>query len=185
MEAQERKLVLEQLTGSREKLLGLVDGLTGEQWAYRPAEGRWSINECLEHVTTVEMRVLGIVTTKLAEGAPGAAKPELRGKDELLMIAVLDRTTRRQAPEPVQPGGKWVDAQVLDEFSKARQRTLDFAETTDADLRGYFNPHAAFGELDCYQWLVLLSVHGSRHALQIEEIKASAGFPGKADAAEA
>ncbi len=68
MEAQERTLVLEHLTGSREKLLGLVEGLTKGQWAYQPAEGRWSINECLEHVTTVETRVLGIVTTKLAEG---------------------------------------------------------------------------------------------------------------------
>jgi hypothetical protein len=185
MEAQERELVLEHLTESREKLLRLVEGLTKEQWAYRPAEGRWSINECLEHVTTVESRVLGIVTTKLAEGAAGPKKPEVRGKDEAVMTAVLDRTTRRQAPEPVRPSGKWVDSQLLDEFGKARQRTFDFAATTDADLRGYFNPHAAFGELDCYQWLVLLGLHGSRHALQIEEIKASAGFPGKAEAAEA
>jgi hypothetical protein len=173
------------LTGSREKLLGLVDGLSREQWAYRPAEGRWSINECLEHVTTVETRVLGIVTTKLAEAAPGAAKPEVRGKDEVVMTAVLDRTTRRQAPEPVQPSGKWVDSQLLDEFSNARERTIDFTATTDADLRGYFNPHAAFGELDCYQWLVLLSLHGLRHAIQIEEIKASPGFPGKVSAVEA
>jgi hypothetical protein len=185
MEAQERKLAVDQLTGSREKLLGLVDGLTTDQWAFRPAEGRWSINECLEHVTNVENRVLGIVTTKLAEGALAAAKPEVRGKDEAVMTAVLDRTTRRQAPEPVQPSGKWADSQLLDEFGKARQRTIDFTATTDADLRGYFNPHPAFGELDCYQWVVLLSLHGLRHALQIEEIKASVGFPGKASAVEA
>ena len=35
----------------------------------------------------------------------------------------------------------------------------------------------ALGELDCYQWLLVLSLHGSRHAQQMEEIKAAAGFP--------
>jgi hypothetical protein len=35
----------------------------------------------------------------------------------------------------------------------------------------------AFGELDLYQWLIVLSKHGERHALQIEEIKANPAWP--------
>ena len=185
MDELERALVVEQLRGSREKLLGLVGGLTTEQWAYRPAEGRWSINECLEHVTRVESRVLGIIVSKVAEGAPEPAKPEVRGKDEAVGKAVLDRSNARQAPEPARPTGMWTDSQVLEEFGKTRQRTIDFASTTDSDLRSYFNPHMALGELDCYQWLLVLSLHGSRHAQQIEEIKASAGFPRKSQGTRA
>ena len=44
-------------------------------------------------------------------------------------------------------------------------------------LRAHFFPHIAFGDLDCYQWLLLVGQHSLRHALQIEEIKASAGYP--------
>jgi len=185
MEEGERTLVLEQLSESREKLLGLVGGLTTEQWAYRPAEGRWSINECLEHVTRVENRVLGIITAKVAAGAPEPAKPEVQGKDEIVQKAVLDRSTARQAPEPARPTGMWTDSQLIEEFGRTRQRTIDFVATTDSDLRSYFNPHMALGDLDCYQWLLVLSLHGSRHALQIEEVKASATFPGKSQATQA
>lgn len=182
MEEQERVLIVEQLTGSREKLLGLVEGLTAEQWGYRTGEGRWSINECLEHVTRVENRMLGIITTKVVEGAPEPAKPEVRGKDEVVKKLVLDRSTARQAPEPARPTGLLADTQLLEEFGKTRQRTIDFVTTTDSDLRSYFYPHMALGELDCYQWLLVLSLHGSRHALQIEEVKASPAFPGKSQA---
>lgn len=177
MDERERSLVLEQLAASREQLFGLVEGLTTEQWAYRPAEGRWSINECLEHVTRVENRVFGTITAKVAEGAPEPARPEVSGKDEAVQKVVLDRMTTRQAPEAARPTGLWLDAQLLEEFGRTRQRTIDFASITDSELRGYFITHMALGELDCYQWLLLLGLHGMRHAQQIQEVKRSPGFP--------
>jgi hypothetical protein len=79
----------------------------------------------------------------------------------------------------------WTDAQLLAEFGKTRQRTIDFVAATDADLRCHFHPHMALGELDCYQWLLVLSLHGSRHALQIEGVKASPAFPGKSQTTQA
>src|SRR5579863_1084085 len=174
MENQDRQVVVDQLTATRERLLGLVDGLTAEQWTFRPAEGRWSAAECLEHITRVENRVFGIITTKLEDEAPVSDQGHV--DDAFLARAVPDRTNRREAPEPVRPTGEWADSnELLAEFRKTRQRTTEFAVATQADLRRYFHPHPAFGELDCYQWLLLLGLHGSRHAQQIEEIKAAAG----------
>jgi hypothetical protein len=179
MEKQERQLVLDQLAASKARLLELVDGLTPDQWTFRPAEGRWSIGECMEHVVRVETRVLGIIGTKLAEGAPEPEKRDpAHAKDAVVAQGVPDRTARREAPEPVRPTGQWPGPdELLAEFRKTRQRTTEFAATTQADLRSYFHPHGGFGELDCYQWLLVLSLHGSRHAQQIEEIKAASGFP--------
>jgi hypothetical protein len=54
---------------------------------------------------------------------------------------------------------------------------VKFAAETDSDLRNHFFPHMAFGDLDCYQWLVVLAQHSLRHALQIEEIKAHPAYP--------
>lgn len=179
MEAHERQLVLDQLAASQAHLLELVDRLTPEQWTFRPAEGRWSIGECVEHVVRVEDRVLGVIKKKLAEGRPEPEKKDpAHAKDAIVAQGVPDRTTRREAPEPVRPTGQWPGAEeLLTEFRKTRQRTTEFAAGTQADLRSYFHPHVGFGELDCYQWLLMLSLHGSRHAQQIEEIKAVSGFP--------
>jgi hypothetical protein len=65
---------------------------------------------------------------------------------------------------------------MIAELRKARARTLAFAAVTAADLRGHFFPHIAFGDLDCYQWLVVLGQHGTRYALQIEQIKGRPGI---------
>jgi hypothetical protein len=127
----------------------------------------------------VENRIFGLIGKKLQEGAP---EPEKRDpahtKDALVAQAIPDRTIRREAPEPVRPTGQWPDTnELLAEFQKTRQRTTEFASTTQGDLRSYFVPHMALGELDCYQWLLILSLHGARHAQQIEEIKAASDYP--------
>ena len=73
---------------------------------------------------------------------------------------------------------RWVDmGEMVAELRKTRARTMEFVAETQADLRGHFFPHIAFGDLDCYQWLVVLGQHGMRHALQIEEIKADPAYP--------
>jgi DinB superfamily len=179
MEKHERERVTKQLAASRERLLNLVDGLTPEQWTFRPAEDRWSICDCVEHVTLVEHRLFGLIGKRL-EGSPETGNEERPNhpEDDAVASAVPDRSTRRQAPEPARPTGRWSDTnELLAEFEKARERTVRFTEATDADLRNYFAPHPAFGDLDCYQWLIVMSLHGERHALQIEEIKADPAYP--------
>ncbi len=168
-----------QLAASRERLLNLVDGLTAEQWTFRPSEDRWSICDCVEHVTLVEHRLFGLIGKKLEGPAEnGSEAGPKHPQDEAVAEAVPDRSVRRQAPEPARPTGRWSDPkELLAEFEKARERTVRFTESTDADLRKYSAPHQAFGDLDCYQWLIVMSLHGERHARQIEEIKADPAFP--------
>jgi hypothetical protein len=179
MEDNERHLIADRLISSRDQLLDLTDGLTTDQWMFRPGEDRWSINECLEHVTRVENRLLALIDKKLREGAPEPEKKDsTHAKDAVVANGIPDRTIRREAPEPARPVGQWPDAnELVAEFRKTRERTMEFTRTTQVDLRSYFVPHAVLGDLDCYQWLMVLSLHGTRHAQQIEEIKAAPGFP--------
>jgi uncharacterized damage-inducible protein DinB len=170
-------LAAEHLRASRERVLALVSDLTAEQWQFHPGEGRWSIADCLEHVTRVENRILGIIQTK-TQDQPQQVAPEIREKDSFLLQMVPDRTERRQAPEMARPSGQWTDPRdLLAEFEKVRASTSKLAAETTANLRGYIHPHGAFGDLDCYQWLLLLGLHSERHARQIEEVKADPGFP--------
>jgi hypothetical protein len=175
MKTHERQLVLEQFNSSEKRLLELVEGLTPAQWTFHEKPERWSIAEIIEHVTAVENRITRAISKKLEE--PGK-RPAAAVEDSFLHSRITDRSTKFNAPEPVRPVGKWPDtSELMAEFRRTRVQTLAFASQTQADLRSHCIPHMAFGELDLYQWLIVLSKHGARHALQIEEIKENPAFP--------
>jgi hypothetical protein len=100
--------------------------------------------------------------------------------DEALLAALLDRTSKFQAPEILKPTNRWAtrDALVKD-FTAARDVTVNYVKTTSDDLHGHAAPHPAFKTLDGYQWLVLLSGHSARHTAQIAEVKTTPGYPAK------
>jgi len=180
MTTAEREQLLKELAGSRERLLGLVQGLSREQREYRTAPGRWSVGEIVEHLAIVEDRILGLVQ-KALEGTPDSTKRSALD-DQALVADVAGRITRFSAPEFLVPTGKWQGDELMQQFDAARKRTRQFAAATDADLRSYFNRHPVLGDLDCYQWLLLLASHCDRHRAQGEEVKADPGFPRAATA---
>jgi hypothetical protein len=183
MEAHERQLVVDQFNASERRLLELLEGLTPGQWTFHEKPERWSIAEIVEHLIAVEARITRAIAKTLA-APPDAAKgdpskrPAPAVEDAFLLSRITDRTTKLSAPEPVRPVGKWPGtSELMAEFRKTREHTLAFVAETQADLRSHCIPHMAFGDLDLYQWLIVLSRHGARHALQIEEIKANPAFP--------
>jgi uncharacterized damage-inducible protein DinB len=173
MTSAERQRAVADLEHSRDRLLRTTQGLSPEQLHHRPAPDRWSIAEILEHVTFVEGRILAGISRALE-------KPSLVARamdDETLVENALDRTSRLRGPDAVAPAGRWPLDRLLSEFEGARKRSIEFAKTTAGDLRQHSFPHPFFGELDCYQWLLLIPAHAERHRLQAEEVIAEAGFP--------
>ncbi|HXX46451.1 MAG TPA: DinB family protein [Candidatus Acidoferrales bacterium] len=183
MTSSERETLLKNLADSRERLLGTVKGLSREQLHFKPAPDRWSVAENVEHLTFVEGRVLGFIQKTLSEGPAPEKRSVFEGKDKQMVEDIAGRITRFQAPEPIRPCGRWADDQLLKEFETARQSTRAFASSTEADLRAHFFRHPVFGEIDCYQWLLLIAAHCDRHRAQSEEVMASAGFPRSSAAA--
>jgi len=183
MTTAERETIVKNLAESRERLLRTMQGLSREQLHYRPAPGRWTVAENLEHLTFVEGRVLTFIQKTLGEGTTPDKRSAFEGKEKEMVEDIAGRITRFQAPEPIQPCGRWPDDQLLKEFEATRHRTREFASTTDADLRSHFFRHPIFGDLDLYQWLLLIAAHCDRHRAQSEEVMASAGFPRSSAAA--
>jgi hypothetical protein len=178
IEAREREFVLEQLGASEARLLGLVEGLSPAQWGFREDAERWSIAEVVEHLVVFE----GFITSAVTNSLRGTAEPEKMAqvgpKEPLVLGLAGTRGAKLKAREATRPVGRWVDgAELVAEFRKARGRTIAFAAGTDCDLRTHFFPHIAFGDLDCYQWLVVVGQHTLRHCLQIEEISGDLRFP--------
>lgn len=89
----------------------------------------------------------------------------------------IDRTQRQKAVSAEEPKGQLRDLRAgLDAFRKLHAQMLQYARTTDDDLRSHVVEREG---CDAYQWLLLISTHEQRHILQIREIKADPEFPKK------
>jgi uncharacterized damage-inducible protein DinB len=175
----EREKAILNLDATRQNFLKSIAGLSEKQWRYKPAPDRWSVAEVAEHITVAESSILGLVREQVMKSAATPEKrDEVKGKDEIVLTKILDRSTKAQAPEFLKPTGRFATRDDLaKEFDRARQATIEYVRTTQDDLRDHFGPHPILGELDGYQWLLLNAAHCARHTKQIEEVKADPGFP--------
>src|SRR5271169_3947975 len=177
--AQERESVLKELQRTRDKFLQSIAGLSQKQWTFKPAPDRWFVAEVAEHIAVSESTLSGLVEKQIMSSPAAPEKREqVKGKDEMILQRVPDRSHKAQAPEFLRPTGRWAtEADLTKAFEDSRKATMDYVRTTNDDLRDHFFDHPVFGTLDGYQWLLLLSSHSERHTAQIEEVKADPNFP--------
>jgi hypothetical protein len=179
MDDNDRRQVIDKLTSSETLILSLVDGLTPAQWNFHEGPNRWSIAENVEHLALFENFITGAID-KALEGPAEPDKKDAASANEphVLTIAGTRSSSKLIAREVVRPTGKRPDpATWVAEFRAARAQTIAFAANTQAQLRDHFFPHISLGDLDCYQWLILLGQHTFRHALQIDEVKTAPAYP--------
>lgn len=176
---QERSSLLRHLEQTRKAFLDSIADLSDAQWTFKPAPDRWSIADVAEHIAVSETTILQLVSDKMLNGPP-IPRPPNAVSDETLLAWLLDRSSRFQAPEMLRPTHRWGTRDALTKaFLAAREKTMTYVTTTADDLHGHGGPHPVFKMLDGYQWILLLSGHSARHIAQIQEAKASAGYPVK------
>lgn len=150
-------------------------GLSAEQWNFKAAPDRWSIAECAEHIAESEGFIRGFID-KAVFTANTKASPEAI-KDDTIRKFILNRGQKFQAPEPLKPTRKYATpADAIAAFQASRAKNLQLINSRD-DLRDLSGQHPAFQEVDGYGWFLFLSGHTARHTAQIEEVKASPGYP--------
>jgi hypothetical protein len=176
---EEREFALKQFETTRDNFLKSISGLSQKQWTFKPAPDRWSVAEVAEHITVSESMLMGLVQKQIMTSpADPAKRAEVKGKDQLILEKMPDRSHKAQAPEMLRPTGRFAtQADLVKAFEDSRKTNMDYIRTTNDDLRDHFYTHPAFGLLDGYQWLLLLSSHSARHTEQIEEVKADPNFP--------
>jgi hypothetical protein len=173
METVDRQHLLRLLTASRKKLLESAEGLTDEQARLRPADDRWSILECVEHVGQVEDIIFAAVTTKLV---PSNA-PADRSREQTIISGATDRNRKVAAPDHVKPTGKFASlADALAHFERSRARSIEYVENCEGDLRAVTGPHPVLGQASGQEFMIILALHPARHALQILEARDALGL---------
>jgi hypothetical protein len=178
MTNEERQAVLDLLDSGERRLLELTAGLSPAQWHFREAPERWSIAGNIEHLAVFENFILGVVQD-LLKRAPEPQKAACAAEKEPLVMAIGHARERKiQARDAMLPQGRWADmAEMMDEFQRTRGRMRAFVEEVQGDLRVRFFAHRSLGDLDGYQWLLVVGQHRARHALQIEEVKRDSRYP--------
>jgi uncharacterized damage-inducible protein DinB len=179
----DRDYAMSSLHASRKLFLDSVAGLSDAQWNFKPAPDRWSIAQCAEHIALSEDYLMSNIRNKIlaSPAQPDKRLPEnqARSRDQQVENAITDRSHKAQAPQALRPDQhKFASPQkAVEHFRQARDANIRWIETTTADLRAHFAPHPAVGQIDAYEWVLLMSAHTLRHTDQIKEVKADARFP--------
>ena len=174
MTQKERDHAVAHLQMTESWLVDEVSPLSAAQLNFRPAPGTWTVLEVLEHLVIAEP----IYWQELQNGVKQPPKPGGgKANDADVLWYGIDRTRREKTEPRKDPIGKTIDVnQGLDSFRKLHATMLEYARSSQDDLRAHFVPEWG---IDAYQCLVGISAHEQRHILQIREIKADPGFPKK------
>lgn len=161
-----------------DKLQKSVSGLNKEQLHFKPSAESWSISQCLEHIIITEKMIFGMIQENMETPINPDEREKIEFSDDEILAMAANRTEKYKAPEVLVTKGKYDDAEAaLNDLNTQREELYSFIEATPIEaLRNRVNESPA-GFTDAYQSLLFITGHSNRHLLQIEEIKASAGFP--------
>jgi hypothetical protein len=174
MTAGERQRVIAHFEMTGAWLASELAGLSEAQLAFEMTPDSWSIKEVAEHLGIAEPQYWQQVQDSLKQ--PLGYKSEATTDAGILWYGI-DRTNRTTTGEARVPKGQFKTAQeAFTSFRTLRATMLEFARSTQEDLRGR---QLVGGNMDVYQWLLMISTHSQRHILQIREIKAHAKYPSR------
>lgn len=177
----DRDKAVAEFKGSQKAFRDATKGLSAAQWNFKAAPERWSVAECAQHIAMSENFIFGLIKERVLTLPLAPEKRDsVKGKDELILQILQDRSHKATAPEPIDPTKKpMTPEESLKLFKESRATTLGYIKTTKDDLRDHImdHPAPAIGALDGYQWLLLISGHTRRHVAQILEVKADPNFP--------
>jgi hypothetical protein len=167
----DRQRLVAHLEMTESWLVSELQGLSEAQMHFRMTPDSWTIADVVEHLAIAEPQYWKQLQDSLKQPAIGY-KPE--ATDAAIMWYGIDRTNRSKTGEARVPQGKAPAKVSFESFRKLRDTMMQTAKTTQEDLRGR---KLIDGNMDVYQWFLMISSHSQRHILQIREIKAHAKYP--------
>lgn len=179
MTPEERAKAIKYLKDSHAETLAMIENLSEAQLKFKAAPEKWSVLEVAEHIMLAEGLIFSQVEKALADKPNPDWEAKTKGKTELIERAIVNRTTKVQAPEAIVPSSKLTRDQVIKGLKEGRAKTLKFAEETQVPLKTYTAENPFFKTLNAYQWTIYVPLHNMRHNQQIAEVKADPNFPKK------
>ena len=173
MTARDRQQLLAHFEMTEAWLVSEVEGLSEAQLRFRMTPESWTITDVVEHLAIAEPQYWKNLTDSMAVPVKEGYKPQASDAD--ILWYGIDRTERNKTGEARVPHGTYPSVkESLAAFRTLRKTMLETAKTSQDDYRGRA---LVGGNMDVYQWYLMISTHSQRHILQIREIKAHSGYP--------
>jgi hypothetical protein len=175
--------LVEDLNTSDERALKLVDGLDEEQLNWQPAQGCWSVGQCLEHLCITNEAYLPPISAAVKERPDGPVEQIIPGWFGGWFIRNFIEPSpqgkRAPAPAKIRPTAR-VGLSVLDRFLSSNHvcRTL-IADARNKDVNHirFWNPLVKGIRFTVGTGLEIIAGHERRHLLQAERVRNSTNFP--------
>jgi len=178
--------LVKEMDDAQAMLMGLIGGLTEEQWTFKQNDERWSVGECAEHIVRSQ-RLLFEMALNAMKGAPD---PEwysrTKTKNAFLRQVMPNRNPGgvggATAPFEIRPSEHWDRAKTIQEFYKIHGEVRAYIETMPREIKNHTfeHPFPIFNWLNAYDWLLYVPLHTVRHSRQIIEVQEDAKYPKKA-----
>jgi hypothetical protein len=173
----DRDKAMKYLEKTRQGVIDATKGLSPAQWNFKPAPDRWSVAEVTEHIAVAEDYLRGLIVDKVMRAPARPAPADLAAIDEMVITMIPDRSTKRQAPDPLKPTNRFGSPDAsLKHFTDSRTTTEGYLNNTPG-LRDHAIMSPLGKDLDAYEWILFISAHSARHTKQINEVKADPNFP--------
>ena len=171
----DRSYTVDNLKRTRDELTRETQNLTNAQWHFHESPDRWSIAEVVEHLALWEISW----AREIGMGIRNKPQPELNqtSKPDSYYAEWIMEPAPHKSPDFSRPSGFIEGKNNLLFFTKLRDQTIDFVNTTQADMRAHFELTATDNPRNMHQVYIYQWGHVDRHLRQIRKIKAHPNYP--------
>ncbi|HLL96354.1 MAG TPA: DinB family protein [Spirosoma sp.] len=171
----DRSYTVDNLKRTRDELTRETQNLTNAQWHFHESPDRWSIAEVVEHLALWEISW----AREIGMGIRNKPQPELNqtSKPDSYYAEWIMEPAPHKSPDFSRPTGFIEGKNNLLFFTKLRDQTIDFVNTTQADMRAHFELTATDNPRNMHQVYIYQWGHVDRHLRQIRKIKAHPNYP--------
>ena len=177
--------VIAQAQRNTDEARSVVDGLNDAQLNWKPSPDKWSIAQCLEHLTAASrgfnpyfVEALARGRKRFAAASPPSYEPSFMGR-WLIKHVEPESPRKLRAPKIFKPSASNVH-NALESFLEQQRNFLKFVgETNGIDynrtrLRSPVTPLVRYSLADAY---VITVSHEQRHLQQARRVRDTPGFP--------
>ncbi len=177
--------LVKEMDSSQDMLLGLISGLSDEQWNFKQNADRWSVGECAEHIVRSEHALFDYAKNAMKNPPDPEWFTRTKDKADFLRKVMPNRNPGgvggAQAPMEIRPTEHWDRAKTIQEFYKIHGEVRAYIETMPREIknRTFEHPFPIFNWLNAYDWLLYVPLHTVRHSKQIVEVQQDPNYPKK------
>jgi hypothetical protein len=163
----------------------LTDGLTLTQLTWQPGNGeRWSILECLDHISISHDVYLNAMETAISNANRGGNADSFRtgGFFSTKMVRDIDPPpkTKFRNPGKIAPRPTLHPETILPQFHKANERIIKVVNATagkDLNAVRFTNPLIPLLRFTVGTGFLILTAHARRHLWQASQVRQASDFP--------